>query len=346
PFPAPFGLTTQLPIPVEHSFGATPPPASNTTPGTLATHAETGAAVAVRPGGITLHGVISLVWLTGFLGLMMIAITRHSRWSQAIRQARPITDPNLLSLLAEARHTMRKRRIVMIKHPRKPGMTARIGTILLVLSLCAVTFTRAAEREPDTGPLSNRDSPARRTPAGVGVLLAQNKTTTPEETFTHRAVQAGEAAPLPFFQVRLVLDEPAADSEELIQVISEPVDGRAGQQSPQPVRESVRAVHTHRQPLLDHTAFHSARGLVDQGLPEASLEIVLTAEGAGKFAEATREHLGEKVAFILDGKVHSVGRIAGEIHGGVIRFNEPTLEKATALADKLNAAASKIDAKR
>jgi hypothetical protein len=47
-----------------------------------------------------------------------------------------------------------------------------------------------------------------------------------------------------------------------------------------------------------------------------------------------------------DGKVHSVPKIAGEISGGKIMFHEPSLEKAKALADKLNAAASEIDPKR
>jgi preprotein translocase subunit SecD len=231
----------------------------------------------------------------------------------------------------------------MIKHHRKAGVTARIGTALLALALCAGTFTRASERTPGSGVPNNEERPSQHTPPADSTLPAQNKPPEREQASVEDPALARERAQLPFFQYRLVHDEPTADSEQLIY---EKLDSRAGQEGPQRRVRSI--VHVDRQPLLGQSAFRSARGLVPPAWEEAHLEIVLTADGAKRFEEVIGENQPCRVALILNGKVHSVAHVAGEIRGGggKIRIKESSIEQARALAEKLNAAASEASAKR
>lgn len=61
--------------------------------------------------------------------------------------------------------------------------------------------------------------------------------------------------------------------------------------------------------------------------------LLLTEEGALKLARLTREHIGEQMALMLDGRVTAAPRIAAEIDGGrALILGDFTEAEATAVA--------------
>jgi preprotein translocase subunit SecD len=60
----------------------------------------------------------------------------------------------------------------------------------------------------------------------------------------------------------------------------------------------------------------------DNGFPELRLE--LTPEAASRLEKLTREHLGEKVAFVVDGEPVTIHKIRSVITGGQFRLSRCT----------------------
>ncbi len=90
--------------------------------------------------------------------------------------------------------------------------------------------------------------------------------------------------------------------------------------------------------LLDATAVRSAAVESEPG-GAAGVSITLTDTGAKRFAEITTEHVGQRLAIILDGQVRSAPVVRQAILGGSLTISGNfTPEEALDLAQKVNAA--------
>src|SRR5438552_7749741 len=98
----------------------------------------------------------------------------------------------------------------------------------------------------------------------------------------------------PVFQVRLVIDRPTAESEEMTITRTDAAGGTT--------REVLQVQRT---PLLDHKAVRSAsvQTSAPTGAPE--IQVTFTDKGAQRFAEITRQNIGKRLAIVVDGKLLS-----------------------------------------
>ena len=134
------------------------------------------------------------------------------------------------------------------------------------------------------------------------------------------------------FQVRLVLDTPTDDSEPMTNEWQAASTARTRTKEVLQLQKTV---------LLDQSALKSAKVVKDAlGLPQ--IDIRFTDAGRKRFAEITRQHLHERLAMVIDGKLLSAPVIQSEIPSGeaIITGNFSEAE-ANALAAKINAAAGK-----
>ena len=104
-----------------------------------------------------------------------------------------------------------------------------------------------------------------------------------------------------------------------------------------PGRKLDEKLHVQKKPLLDRSALKSAavqRNAVT-GAPE--IAITFTERGAKRFAEVTRDHIGQRLAIVINGEVYSAPKIMAEIAGGKgVISGSFTEQEATELAAKLN----------
>jgi len=129
------------------------------------------------------------------------------------------------------------------------------------------------------------------------------------------------------FEIRLVLDKAAADSEPLIRAHPGTAAGNA-------VEERL---HVQKQPLLDRSSIKTAVAAKNPLTGDSEVELTFTAPGAKRFAQVTRDHVGERLAIVVDGKVRSAPRVAAEIAGGKAQISGSFSEQeAAALAARLN----------
>jgi len=131
-----------------------------------------------------------------------------------------------------------------------------------------------------------------------------------------------------FFQMRLVVDAPADDAEKMIRLEKIPAVGQVRQEE----------VYVQKSVLLDQTALQSAQlNTGPQG--DRQIEITFTSAGRKEFAKVTREHLHQRLAIIIDGKLMTAPAIQSEISGGKCQITGSFSEaEAKALTAKLNAA--------
>jgi len=88
--------------------------------------------------------------------------------------------------------------------------------------------------------------------------------------------------------------------------------------------------------LLDESHVKSAETRTDQRTGEAQIMVTLNNEGAARFAKATKENIGRRLAIVLNGQIVSAPRIAEAITGGKIMISGNFTEKeAQELARKL-----------
>ncbi len=134
------------------------------------------------------------------------------------------------------------------------------------------------------------------------------------------------------FQMRLVLDAPADDSEPMSLNYQ---NGSAASHRPAEVLNVQKTV------LLDHTTLKSAK-LIKDGRGSPRIEITFTGEGRKQFAKVTREHHHQRLAIVIDGKLWSAPMIESEITGGSGEISGSfSDEEAKALTAKINAAVAK-----
>jgi len=146
----------------------------------------------------------------------------------------------------------------------------------------------------------------------------------------------GVAAPV--FQVRLVLDDPSADSE-VMSIVSQSSNSEAPAIKLN-VQETV---------LIDETAIKSAKEvtrkvklITGQYFLVPQIEIQLSAAGRKLFATVTGQNIGKKLAILIDGRLYCAPTMRAPITGGKVVVNGSFSEAdAKALAADINAACSK-----
>jgi len=127
-----------------------------------------------------------------------------------------------------------------------------------------------------------RDSERRLAALQAGAKPAATKTATPVR----------RASPTSPFQLRLVVDG-ASDSAETLAM--QPAHGAESG-----ARESVSV---ERQPLMDHALVRSVAVIADPLGGGPQIEVQFNDEGREEFARLTREHLNQRLAIALDGRV-------------------------------------------
>ena len=152
------------------------------------------------------------------------------------------------------------------------------------------------------------------------------------DEFQAGKTQATATKKKPVFQIRLVLEESTKDSEVMT---------NEWQPAPPSQPNPTRPVLVQKTLLLDQRDLQSAKMIIDyQGSPE--VEIHFTSAGREKFAQVTRQHLHQRLAIIVDGRLMSAQKIQSEITSGTGQITGNFTEsEAAALAEKLNSAAGK-----
>ncbi len=98
----------------------------------------------------------------------------------------------------------------------------------------------------------------------------------------------------------------------------------------------TETLNVQRTVLLDQTALQSAKSSAD-GLGQPLIEINFTDDGGKRFAEVTRQNLGQRLAIIIDGQVYQAPVIHGEISGGKAQISGRfSKAEATDLVAKIN----------
>jgi preprotein translocase subunit SecD len=140
-------------------------------------------------------------------------------------------------------------------------------------------------------------------------------------------LQAAEPSKPPVFEIRLVLDKPALDSEQMTC-------------APRKPGEVAEVLNVQRTPLIDQKALKSAcvQSEPASGLPY--VQLTFTEQGAKRFAEVTAQNIHKRLAIVIDGKLFSAPMVESQITGGSAQITGNFSQKeATDLAAKLNDAA-------
>jgi hypothetical protein len=133
--------------------------------------------------------------------------------------------------------------------------------------------------------------------------------------------QANVAAP---FQVQLVVDEPGEDTEPVTNSVSGSI------------RETL---HLNKTPLMDYTAIRSASLAKNEVSGQPQIDVELSREGKELFAAVTKEHLNQRLAILLNGRVYAAPVIRSEISSGKAQITGNfTEEEARELVVKINEA--------
>ena len=149
------------------------------------------------------------------------------------------------------------------------------------------------------------------------------------EKFKAKTDGAVAPAKAPIFQMRLALDAPSDDSELMTNVSQIGLTGN---------RHTAEVLNLQKTVLLDETALKSAKLVKNQqGLPQ--INIRFTEAGRKQFAEVTRQHLHQRLAIVIDGKLVEAPVIQSEIPSGEAIITGSFSEaEAKALTAKINAA--------
>jgi len=146
--------------------------------------------------------------------------------------------------------------------------------------------------------------------------------------FASTAIAIAASTP-PVFQMRLVLDTAASDSEPMTYV--------AHYQN----HTHTNLLYVQKAILLDETALKSAK-LGTAGLGWPVIEITFTDAGAKRFAEVTRQNIHKRLAIVIDGQLCEAPIIQTEISGGKAQISGSFSKKeAKDLAKKISDALPK-----
>ncbi len=173
------------------------------------------------------------------------------------------------------------------------------------------------------------------TPLLLGSLLA----------FTVAAAEPSKPAA---FEVRLVLDSASPDSEKLTFTqqrsnggfIHQHTFGTFSQHLQQGTNEGETAeekLHVQKKPLLDRSTLQSAAAQKIAVSDVSEIQVTFTEQGAKRFAEVTRDHVGQRLAIMIDGKVYAAPKVMMEITGGkVVISGSFSEQEATDLVARLS----------
>jgi len=126
------------------------------------------------------------------------------------------------------------------------------------------------------------------------------------------------------FQVQIVLDEPAEDSETI-------TNSASG------AREET--LYVQKTPLLDYTALKSAALGTNASTGAPEIDIEFNEVGKDLFAQVTKANLNKRLAIVVDGQLQSAPVIRSEISGGKAQVTGSfTEDEARELAAKINEA--------
>ena len=146
--------------------------------------------------------------------------------------------------------------------------------------------------------------------------------------FIVSALNAAETTKRPIFEIRLVLDKPSADSEQMKMMRPD----REGQAVPVVINVAKGA-------LLDDSDVKSANVQSDPISGKPQVGITFTEQGRKAFAEVTRTNINKQIAILIDGQVVSAPIIRAEIRKGPIPIEGFTKKEAEELAKRINAVA-------
>ena len=131
------------------------------------------------------------------------------------------------------------------------------------------------------------------------------------------------AAPAPF-QVQLVADAPGDQTELMTNTAS---------------GDNGEAVYLNKAPLMDYTALRSAAVTTNATSGEPEISVELSEEGRELFAAITRDHINQRLAIVLSGKLYAAPVIRSEISDGkALLTGNFTPEEAKQLVAKINEA--------
>lgn len=139
------------------------------------------------------------------------------------------------------------------------------------------------------------------------------------------------------FQVRLVADTssetPASSRVERMTLVSvNNTNGRTNQET----------LYVEKAVLLDGHDLKDTHVVTDTLTKQPEIAFELSATGQKRFAEVTRQHIGKRLAIIIDGQVCSAPVIQSEITGGKGQISGNfTQEQARELSNKINQALKK-----
>jgi RNA polymerase sigma factor (sigma-70 family) len=126
------------------------------------------------------------------------------------------------------------------------------------------------------------------------------------------------------FQMRLVLDAPAADSEPMRYVTHNQN------------QTYTSVLNVQKTVLLDETSLESAKASTDP-LGQPVIGITFTKSGAKRFADVTQQNIHKRLAIIIGGQICEAPIIQMEISGGAATIGGSFTEReAKDLAKKLN----------
>jgi hypothetical protein len=129
------------------------------------------------------------------------------------------------------------------------------------------------------------------------------------------------------FEVRLVLDSASPDSEHLT----------CTHQLTAPGQTVEEKLHVQKKALLDRSGLKSAVVQKSPVTGASEILVTFTDRGAKRFAEVTRDHVGQRLAIVIDGKVYSAPKVMTEIPGGkAVISGSFSEQEAAQLAARLN----------
>jgi preprotein translocase subunit SecD len=145
------------------------------------------------------------------------------------------------------------------------------------------------------------------------------------------AVPADSTKP-PVFQMRLVFDKPTDDSEQMAEQVKKAKDS----EETFPV-----VVNVQKKVLLDETDVKSAKAKM-LGIYHL-VEIDLTTAGQEKLATITRQHIGDSLVIIIEGKIVVILKFDAEQTDGKLEFMSRFMSEQDAekMVNEVNSAVSK-----
>jgi preprotein translocase subunit SecD len=125
------------------------------------------------------------------------------------------------------------------------------------------------------------------------------------------AAVAADLSTSQVFQMRLVLDKPSSDSEQMTLVQKWHDIYNKNQEV-----EKKEVLFVQKTALLDQTDLKSAEVSTNSPTFAPRIRIIFTDEGAKRLSEVTRQNIGKRLAIIIEGQIYSAPKIQTAITSG------------------------------